>query len=448
MVGTLFGLVIKYSVGLSGINAITSLIRTFRVARIFRLVKHPILKKVNLLLSTIGLSLPSILNLMGVLLLFLVIFSILGVQLFAMVGHNDAVNDHAHFQSFGIAFLTLFRSTTGENWNGIMHALASNASDDCTFNVTWDPEVCGYCDWEQIWTPNGDPLKCVECKPINGCGLPLTSQAFFLTFTLVVTYMVLNIFIAVILEAYEQSSLDETAVVTAEDLVEFGAQWQILDGDGNMSIPLIQLPTLMDQLPYPMGFKERETKVKRTEFPEEVYLPTNRCVMFPAKLDDEQSSDDDEGAEEKTETGAAFQNLRRHQKQKEIDEMNIHSYHKDGVAEVFYRDVLFAVTQRAYKLDDPTTAFKIDSAHQEVLLDETKAMKAVPIKTSHYLSALRIAQAYRAHKFRNHFIGMQMHTTAEEKRNSSPRAREAFAAEDQGEDVVAPDDSGQEENTE
>merc|ERR1719240_1033682 len=92
--------------------------------------------------------------------------------------------------------------------------------------------------------------------------------------------------------------------------------------------------------------------------------------------------------------------------------MNIHSYHAGGVAEVRFRDVLFAVVQRAYMQDDPETSFKIDNAHQEILQDETKTMNQVPIKTSHYLSALRIAQAYRAHKFRNHFIGMQMHAAS------------------------------------
>merc|ERR1712176_382341 len=101
---------------------------------------------------------------------------------------------------------------------------------------------------------------------------------------------------------------------------------------------------------------------------------------------------------------------------------DVSSYHDNGVAQVRFRDVLFACVQRAYKEGDPETAFRIDHSHKEILKDETKTMNAVPIKTSHYLSALRIAQAYRAHKFRNRFIGMQMNNEAEEKRNT----REAF----------------------
>jgi len=32
----------------------------------------------------------------------------------------QGLGEHAHFANFGIAFLTLFRVATGDNWNGIM----------------------------------------------------------------------------------------------------------------------------------------------------------------------------------------------------------------------------------------------------------------------------------------------------------------------------------------
>lgn len=32
----------------------------------------------------------------------------------------EGLSKHAHFQNFGMAFLTLFRVATGDNWNGIM----------------------------------------------------------------------------------------------------------------------------------------------------------------------------------------------------------------------------------------------------------------------------------------------------------------------------------------
>jgi len=32
----------------------------------------------------------------------------------------EGLSKHAHFHNFGMAFLTLFRVATGDNWNGIM----------------------------------------------------------------------------------------------------------------------------------------------------------------------------------------------------------------------------------------------------------------------------------------------------------------------------------------
>jgi len=37
----------------------------------------------------------------------------------------EGLNRHAHFKNFGVAFLTLFRVATGDNWNGIMKVSSS-----------------------------------------------------------------------------------------------------------------------------------------------------------------------------------------------------------------------------------------------------------------------------------------------------------------------------------
>jgi Ion transport protein len=35
----------------------------------------------------------------------------------------EGLSKHAHFRNFGMAFLTLFRVATGDNWNGIMKVM-------------------------------------------------------------------------------------------------------------------------------------------------------------------------------------------------------------------------------------------------------------------------------------------------------------------------------------
>merc|ERR1719482_1731233 len=175
----------------------------------------------------------------------------------------------------------------------------------------------------------------------------------------------------------------------------------------------------MDELPFPMGFKAQEDEVEDVLTPE-MYEETNRCFVFAPSLDEDDTA----------KPTARFHQLDEHQKQREIDDMDIHSYEENGDAQVRFRDILFACVQRAYKNDSPSSAFRIDQSHKERLQDETKTMSAVPMKTSHYLSALRIAQAYRAPKFRNHFIGMQLEasrkSSAEQKISEGNKRKEAF----------------------
>jgi len=40
----------------------------------------------------------------------------------------EGLGKHAHFRNFGMAFLTLFRVATGDNWNGIMKVSSSLTS--------------------------------------------------------------------------------------------------------------------------------------------------------------------------------------------------------------------------------------------------------------------------------------------------------------------------------
>ena len=54
--------------------------------------------------------------------LLIFMFSIIGMAQFALIDLNGAeeMNVHVNFQSFGPAFLTLIRCSTGEAWNSIM----------------------------------------------------------------------------------------------------------------------------------------------------------------------------------------------------------------------------------------------------------------------------------------------------------------------------------------
>jgi hypothetical protein len=86
--------------------------------RVLRLVKKA--KSLKAIFQTFIVTIPSLANVGSLLILLLYLYSVLGISLFATVKLQNAITVHANFQNFGLAFLTLFRMSTGEAWNEIM----------------------------------------------------------------------------------------------------------------------------------------------------------------------------------------------------------------------------------------------------------------------------------------------------------------------------------------
>ena len=104
-------------------SAATSVIRGFRIGRIFRLVKTSI--SVRLLIDTLLNILPQIRNIMSLMFILLFIYASLGINLFASVKDGEQITSKHNFRSFGSAMLMLLRCVTGEDWHLIMYELAN-----------------------------------------------------------------------------------------------------------------------------------------------------------------------------------------------------------------------------------------------------------------------------------------------------------------------------------
>ena len=81
-------------------------------------------KNLQKIFQTFVLAIPELLNVGALLMLFLFLFAVLGVTLFAEVKLQDNLDTHANFSDFGYAILTLLRVATGEGWVGIMYDAA------------------------------------------------------------------------------------------------------------------------------------------------------------------------------------------------------------------------------------------------------------------------------------------------------------------------------------
>ncbi len=76
--------------------------------RVLRLVKT--WKSLQVLFTTLLVSLPSLGNISMLLLLIVFVFSIMGIQLYGNLMFQDQIDHHANFTNFGKAFMLLVRA--------------------------------------------------------------------------------------------------------------------------------------------------------------------------------------------------------------------------------------------------------------------------------------------------------------------------------------------------
>ncbi|XP_046691295.1 voltage-dependent T-type calcium channel subunit alpha-1H isoform X4 [Silurus meridionalis] len=179
---------IKMNAALPINPTIIRIMRVLRIARVLKLLK--LATGMRALLDTVMQALPQVGNLGLLFMLLFFIYAALGVELFGKLECTDntpceGLSRHATFENFGMAFLTLFRVSTGDNWNGIM----KDTLRDCT---------------------PGDK-NCLTY-------LPLVSPIYFVTFVLMAQFVLVNVVVAVLMKHLEESNKEakEDAEMDAE----------------------------------------------------------------------------------------------------------------------------------------------------------------------------------------------------------------------------------------
>ncbi|XP_062816140.1 voltage-dependent N-type calcium channel subunit alpha-1B isoform X9 [Anolis carolinensis] len=96
-----------------------SVLRALRLLRIFKVTKYWNSLR-NLVVSLLN-SMKSIISLLFLLFLFIVVFALLGMQLFGGQFHFNDETPTTNFDTFPTAILTVFQILTGEDWNAVMY---------------------------------------------------------------------------------------------------------------------------------------------------------------------------------------------------------------------------------------------------------------------------------------------------------------------------------------
>lgn len=167
--------------------------------------------------------------------------------------------------------LLLYRVSTSAGWNDILDALMTDGPPEC------DPTFGGY--------PNGD------------CGSTLFAMIFFITFIVLSFLIIINTYIAVILENFSAAHAQEEVGITEDDFGMFYQVWEKYDPNATQFILLEQLSDFCDDLEMPLRLaKPNQIKLAGLDLP--IYYDTKlHCIdvlfaLTKRVLGDVEESDD------------------------------------------------------------------------------------------------------------------------------------------------------------
>ncbi|XP_072229179.1 sodium channel protein type 4 subunit alpha A [Leuresthes tenuis] len=202
-------------------------IRLARIGRILRLIKGA--KGIRTLLFALMMSLPALFNIGLLLFLIMFIFSIFAMSNFAYVKKEAGIDDIFNFETFGGSIICLFQITTSAGWDGLLLPILNREPPDC------DP------DFEN---PGTDVR--------GNCGNPGMGMMFFCSYIIVSFLVVVNMYIAIILENFNVAQEESGDALCEDDFEMFNETWEKFDVDGTMFIEYSQLSDFCDTLQEPL----------------------------------------------------------------------------------------------------------------------------------------------------------------------------------------------------
>lgn len=151
----------------------TAYVQVFRLARVLRVLRlASSVPGLQVLVTATLRSIPSLLYVLLLLVMLLYTYAVVGVFLF---GENDPV----HFENLPLALLTLFSVLTLEGWVDVLRIQMFGSA--------------GFPDY---------PIEFAAVEPISSAQ-PLAAVAYFISFVLVGTMIVLNLFVGIVVQGME-----------------------------------------------------------------------------------------------------------------------------------------------------------------------------------------------------------------------------------------------------
>ena len=236
-------------------------LRIFRIFRSMRILKAT--KGIRKLLYAFLISLPALLNIAALLLLVIFIYAIIGMNLFMNVKLQNSLTSKNNFQKFGKSFIILFRLSTFSSWQKVLFALmltnddpGSNCSDSYDIQSlpsSVDPRIV---NGKIIYNLGIDKCNCF----FKGCGKPQLAILYLVSYIIIVRMMLINMYIAIIIENYNEAQEQEEIGVTEDDFEEFFLLWEKYDPYATQFIKLGKIYDFVSEMPLPLGVRKPNFK--------------------------------------------------------------------------------------------------------------------------------------------------------------------------------------------
>lgn len=206
-------------------------VRVFRIGRVLRLIKAA--KGLRKLLFALVISLPALFNIGMLLLLITFIYAIFGMSSFGNIRYNYGIDDMSNFETFFNSMLLLFRCTTSAGWNEILEPMMNNHDCNNTHRIMPDGRI----------------------KALRGgdCGSPTLATFYMMSYIIITYLIIINMYIAVILENFNQAHEQEEVGITEDDFEMFYVVWERYDPHATQFIKHDHLADFVGDLDEPLG---------------------------------------------------------------------------------------------------------------------------------------------------------------------------------------------------
>ncbi|CAI9606278.1 unnamed protein product [Staurois parvus] len=202
-------------------------IRLARIGRILRLIKGA--KGIRTLLFALMMSLPALFNIGLLLFLVMFIYAIFGMSNFAYVKKESGIDDMYNFETFGNSMICLFMITTSAGWDGLLAPILNSKYPDC------NPAI----------EHPGSSVK-------GDCGNPSVGIFFFVSYIIISFLVVVNMYIAVILENFGVATEESAEPLGEDDFEMFYEVWEKFDPGATQFIQYNKLTDFADALDPPL----------------------------------------------------------------------------------------------------------------------------------------------------------------------------------------------------